>query len=266
MEMMLEAGDARVVIDPRAGGRIGSLDVSGLELLVGRCDDLLAWGCYPMAPYAGRVRNGLFTFDGTTHRLPLRLPPHAIHGTVFERPWRVDGDARLSIDLGPDWPFAGTVIQRFDLQPDFLDLHMEVRTDGAPFPASIGWHPWFRRRLSRGSPARLSFDPRKMYLRDETGISSSRIVSPPPGPWDDCFTDVRSTPSITWPGALALWIESLEEHWVVYDEPAHAICVEPMTGPIDSINSAPRLVTRESPLTMQMRLAWKRLGDEASRL
>ena len=60
---VLENDVARVVVDLEHGGRLASLRVFGRELLVGppedpgAADQLIHWGCYPMAPYAGRVRS-----------------------------------------------------------------------------------------------------------------------------------------------------------------------------------------------------------------
>lgn len=256
MEFTLEAGDARVTVDPAAGGRIASLEVAGLQLLVPRRDDPLQWGCYPMAPWAGRVRDGRFLFNGVTYELPLSLPPHAIHGTTFNRAWKYEGNGRLSIDLGEDWPFRGRAMQQISLDPEGLDLRLEVRAEREPFPASAGWHPWFLRNLARGAPAELEFHADWMYERDSTGIPSGRLVPPPPGPWDDCFTDVVSGPGLSWAGALRVSLSSSATHWVVYSEPEHAICVEPQTGPPDALNIAPETVTSESPLVAEARIAW----------
>ena len=108
----LQAGPAHCSLSPEHGGRVASLAVYGVQLLVQPPDDAynaddldpMTWGCYPMAPWAGRIRNGTFTFDGVTHQLPINLAPHAIHGTVFTRVWHVDsidGNAvTLSCDLG----------------------------------------------------------------------------------------------------------------------------------------------------------------------
>ena len=253
----LSAGPARVEIDPQHGGRISSLCVEGLELLIGRDRDPLLWGAYPMAPYAGRIRNGVFSFAGRQHSLPLRAPPHAIHGTTFNRPWREEGPGELSIDLGPDWPFAGEARQRFALDPDGLDLELCVLSHEVSFPASLGFHPWFARRLNRGDPLELHFSAREMYSKDESGIATPLRVPPKQPPWDDCFTALDSAPQLHWPGALVLDIQSETDHWVVYDEPTHAICVEPMTGPPDALNIAPRLVTAEEPLCLKTRFAWR---------
>jgi aldose 1-epimerase len=256
MEFSLEAGDARVTIDPAAGGRIASLEVAGLRLLVSRKDDPLQWGCYPMAPWAGRVREGRFRFNGVSYQLPLSLPPHAIHGTSFDRPWEYEGDGRLSIDLGDAWPFPGRAVQRVSLDSEGLDLRLEVEAEAEPFPASVGWHPWFLRNLTRGGPAELEFDAESMYQRDPTGIPTGRLLPPPPGPWDDCFTNVVSEPSVNWPGALRVSLSSSATHWVVYNEPEHAVCIEPQTGPPDALNIAQELVSPERPLVAEARIAW----------
>ena len=68
--LVLEAGDARATILPGDGGRIGSLVVGDHELLVTGDPDRMRWGSYPMAPFAGRIRHGRFTFRGIEHRLP----------------------------------------------------------------------------------------------------------------------------------------------------------------------------------------------------
>src|SRR3954451_18391486 len=109
MEVVLAAGPATVAIDPERGGRLSSLRVDGLELLVGAGDSDLDWGCYPMAPFAGRGGDGRFRSAGGEHELERTLPPHAIHGTVFDHAWKVDHaeetDAVLVTDLGDRWPF-----------------------------------------------------------------------------------------------------------------------------------------------------------------
>lgn len=251
-----EAGDARVRIDPSAGGRVAFLRVNGLDLLVGPEADPVRWGCYPMAPWAGRVRNGRFAFGGRTHQLPLRLPPHAIHGTVLDRPWTHEGGGRLSIDLGSGWPFPGRAVQEVTLREGELELRLEVHADTEPFPALFGWHPWFRRRLERGEPADLEFEAGQMYQRDDAGIPTGERVTPGGGPFDDCFTEVRADPVLHWPGALRLTLTSSVDHWVVYDEPAHALCVEPQSGPPDAFNLTPVIVEPGRPLAGRFTLAW----------
>lgn len=264
----LRAGRAAVVVDQADGGRLTSLTVGGTELLVTDGPTPLDRGCYPMAPYAGRVRRGCFVFAGVEHHLPLDLPPHAIHGTVHRRAWAAGGDGFavvLTTDLGPAWPFRGRAEHRIDLAPDALHLRLTVEAD-EPFPASAGWHPWFRRRLDHGGPVELDVPAQRMWQRDADGIPSGALVPPGPGPsrrWpaighlDDCFTDLTGPPVLRWPGALEVVVESDCEHVVVFDERPDGVCVEPQTGPPDALTLLPRVVAPGRPLVTRCTLRWR---------
>ena len=263
----LRAGAAKVAIDPASGGRVASLEIDGLELLVARVADPIGWGCYPMAPFAGRIRDGRFDFGGRSWQLERNRPPHAIHGTLLRAAWQRREDERctgadaatlaLEAPLGPGWPFAGRARSRFALTEADLAIDLAVHADDAPFPASIGWHPWFRRRLARGGAARLEITAAEVYRRDAAGIPTGERIAPPPGPWDDCFTGLSAPPRLHWPGALRLTLESSSDHFVVYDEPEDALCVEPQSGPPDAPNLMPRIVEPGHPLAMRVRFAWE---------
>jgi aldose 1-epimerase len=250
-----------VVVDLVAGGRIASFLVGDRELLRTAGAGPIEWGSFPMAPWAGRIRDSTFSFDGRTHRLPARLPPHALHGTVLDRRWRVVGEGTIATDLGPDWPYAGMAVQRFGLTADALVCRLELHAD-EPMPASIGWHPWFVRRLP-GVPGELELDldAGAMYVRDEAGIATTRRVPPPPGPWDDCFTDLRRPPILRWPGFLELTIGSECPDWVVYTRPEDALCVEPQTAPPDALNRDPTIVRPGDPLIAEMTWRWRSLAS-----
>ena len=263
----LSAGDARLVVSAHDGGRLASVTVGGRELLVTEGDGPMQWGSYPMAPFAGRIRRGRFSFAGREHALPIGMPPHAIHGVVYDRPWRTDGPDAVSIDLDERWPFRGRVTQRFALTADGLDVTMTLEAD-EPMPVTMGWHPWFRRRFGPGdADATLTFEAATMLVRDEDGMPDGRRVPPPPGPWDDTFTGVIAGPWLEWPGRLRLALSSSAAWWVVYTMPEHAICVEPQSGPPDAVNLAgvapdlgPAVVEPGAPLTHVMRWRWTRLG------
>ena len=257
----LSTPTASVHIDPVAGGRLTSMVVEDLELLVGGADSAMDWGCYVMAPFAGRVRNGRFAFKGREHQLPRNLGPHAIHGTVFARPWTVvEAEPRralLTCDLGPDWPFAGRVAHEVVLDDSSLSLRLEVAADDEPFPASCGWHPWWRRRLRRGAPLEVDVDAESMWVRGPDGVPTGELVSPvPPGPWDDCLTDLRSAPVLRWEGALEVVVDTSCDDLVVFDQPTHAICVEPQTGPPDALRLTPVLVEPGWPLVAEAEFRW----------
>jgi aldose 1-epimerase len=266
----LTAGPATVRVDRARGARLVSLVVHGHELLVqpepgrrGRPSDPLLSGCFPMAPFAGRTRGGRFAWSGQVHELVPNHAGHAMHGTVFDRRWLLEladaGYVRLRRDLQPGWPFAGWVVQEIALQPDRLELRMEVHTEGTTFPATLGWHPWFRRRIEVGGSLEVDLDAKRWYPRGVDGLPLGFIEPPPAqGPWDDCFTAVTWPARLHWPGALEVTVTSTCDHVVLYDQPRHAICLEPQTGPPDALNHLERatLVRRGRPLVAEMVLAW----------
>lgn len=266
--VVLETADARLTIEAAAGGRFASLVVGGNELLVTEGDGPIWWGCYPMAPFAGRIRDGRFRFRGHRYQLPLTMPPNAIHGTVFDRAWEVmavTGDrAELVTDLGPDWPFRGRVVQTVALLPGGLEATLEIQARDA-MPAALGWHPWFRRSIA-GSDALLEFEANGMYVRGPDGLPTGAVVPPPPRPWDDAFTEVVLPPRLTWPGILTLDLRTTAPFWVVFDERDDAICVEPQTAPPDAFNLAavvgvdPPLAAPDRPASVAMAWRWMPLA------
>ena len=257
--LTLESGPARLEVAPEAGGRIVSLRVDDLELLVTPDVDDHDYGCFPMAPWAGRVRHGSFDFEGQRFQLPLNHPPHAIHGTVRDHPWKEDGEGVISAPLGPPWPFGGLVVQRFGLAPNALHLTMEVHASDEAMPVSCGWHPWWNRHAGRGEPLRVELDAGAMYARDDDGIPTGELVPLGPRPWDDCFTRIGDRPAVLrWPGALTVALETSCRCVVVFDEPAHAICVEPQTDPPDAFNLGPTVVRPGEPLVATATWSWRR--------
>lgn len=249
---------AELVLDLDAGCRLASLRVLGHELLVTEPIEqpaALTWGAFPMAPWAGRTRRGRFTFRGVEHTLPVNLGEHAVHGTVFDRPWEPVSDVAFETDLGESWPFPGSVRHEVELGEEGVELRLEVRAEAGPMPATCGWHPWFRRVVA-GSAGRPVIEADYMLQRDHEGVATRRRVEPPPGPWDDCLGGLHEPPRVAWPGVLSVEVRSTCEYVVVFDERTEAICVEPQTAPPDSLNHDPLVVTPGRPLTARSTWAW----------
>lgn len=256
----LTAPGVAAVVDLVAGGRVSSFIVDGRELLKTSDDDPVRWGSFPMVPFAGRVRDAVLHVDGAELPLPPRMPPHAIHGTGLDRLWDVVGEATIATELGPDWPFRGRAVQRFELGPDHFTCRLELHAD-EPMPASIGWHPYFLRRLDGvDAPVELDFEAGAIIVKDAAGIATDETAAPGPGPWDDCFLDVRRPPVVRWPGFLELTVESDCPAWVVYTVPEDSICVEPQTAPPDAVNTHPTIVRPGEPLIAEMTWRWRSLA------
>jgi aldose 1-epimerase len=246
-------------VDADDGGRIAALRIGRRVVLVagdphGAPDGQpMSWGSFLMAPWAGRVRRGRFSLDGVEHHLDVNLPPHAIHGTTFTRPWTVDlvdgSDVTMSVPLG--WELGGTAQQRIAVTDREVRCELSVTAGDQPMPAEVGWHPWFV------LPDELVFEPEAMYRRDDEGIPDGTLVPPGPQPWDDCFVGADRA-VLRWRGTepLELTVTSDCDHWVVYTEPTHAACVEPQSGPPDAFNLRPRILAPGTTLTRTMWWRW----------
>lgn len=265
IELRTPSGEAAVTVSPENGGRWTSLRVGDLEVLGRGGHRLLDWGNYPMAPYAGRIRHGRIEWNGRRHQLPIDLPPHAIHGVTLDRVWQVLDAAghqiALRCDFDTRWPWRGHVVQYLDLDDTGVHARLEVHADDEPMPAWTGYHPWFRRRLTRGEPARFTVTCGYQLPRDAEGMPSrtaAPVASPlPDGPWDDVFGDVAWPAAISWDDALRIDIRSDATYVVVFDEKPDALCVEPQTAPANAIESGTADVVQPgTPLSMEMQITW----------
>lgn len=242
-------------IDPQRGGRIAQITFRGTDLLIDEPDsggDPMRWGCYPMVPWAGRIRDGCFEFDGVAYRLPVADDGHAIHGVGYTSAWQIDAhddtSVELTLDLPNDasWPFGGNTRQRTTVDGNEILIELRVTAGDAAFPVTFGWHPWFRK------PDRVEFHPDAMYRRVD-GLAVDEQVDVPPGPWDDCFVNVEPVVAIVDEVTLNLTSDCTD--WVVYDQPAHATCIEPQSGPPDAFNIRPVILDPGQTMGRWFRIA-----------
>ena len=107
-----------------------------------------------MAPFANRVKNGSYTFQGTTYHLNDGSS-HAMHGLLpAELPCTASivlADA-ASVTLShkfdgsdPGYPFAVAVDFCYTLGVAGFTIDVTARNmmDGSAAPFMCGWHPWY---------------------------------------------------------------------------------------------------------------------------
>lgn len=297
----LAHGRTRVTVAPDAGGRIAQVELrdhdgAWLPLLAAPEDEgqLLAeplmWGCYPMAPWPGRVDGARFTWRGRTHELPVNDGAHSIHGRAVYLPWSVahEGDSfcLLTVDIGPEegWPFPGRVLQHIGVQDEGLMLRLEVRAlEDAVFPVGAGWHPWFRRDVRPDIEPAVQMIASEMYERRDDLIPTGATEAPygdaelRDGPelgerrLDHFYRGVTEPIRIQWGDVELLMTSSANAtHAVVYTS-ERGFCVEPQTCAPDAFNLAARglegtglaVVDAGHPLVVESAWRWRILfGQE----
>jgi galactose mutarotase-like enzyme len=191
----LRAGPAAATIAPGDGGMLLSLEVNGRELLVQRREGfgpVPTFGSFVMAPWVAELSEGRLEVPGTRARMPINFGRHAIHGLVFDRPWRpmeVDATmATLVCDLGDPWPFGGQVRQQIALDASGITFELEVQAADRAMPAALGWHPWFA--APDPCHVRVGIDADRTLELDGELLPTGRVVRVDDG------TDLRSTPII----------------------------------------------------------------------
>ena len=254
-----------VWVSPQHGGRMTRAEVHGHPLLVESAsresDAPTAWGNYVMAPWAGRLRNATFTHRNNKHVFVANDSPHAIHGLTFSDAWSVVEHSTASITLRYDfvspWPFDGWCEHTISVDQHEITCTLAVNSSNGTWPALLGWHPWFLKTWKLQS----NFDT--MLRRDPDNIVSTIAMPPTQQPWDDCFMHARSAPTLS-NGHDRLTLQSDCSHWMIYTQPAHAFCVEPMSGPPNSLDDAhPNqiLVSTSQPLQRTLRFVYTTEAD-----
>ena len=239
--MLLRAGNICAEVAPTDGGRIAQIFYNNNELLIGRThkepvNTPLTWGCYPMAPFAGRLAHGTFSWNENRYSTLQNYGQHAIHGTVVTRPWEITehSDTHVAMSIALDdgshalWPFAGTCEHSVHVTPEEVKCVLTIHSLEA-FPYQLGWHPCWKK------PDSAHFAFGSMFEKDVDHIVTGSMVTPTDGPWDDCFTDVIAEPTLVI-NDVAISLTSTAEYWVIYDELAHTTCIEPQTGPPNAFN------------------------------
>ena len=246
--IQLSVGDTAVLVAPEHGGRLASITNRGVDVLVGAdraSGDVLGWGCYPMVPWCGRIANGRFVWNGRDIRLDRNSGLHALHGTTFDTAWDVidasDDAVAMSVPInGKGWPFLGHVTHSVSVADGVVRMTLDVVVD-EPAPVQVGWHPWF----VKPSALRTTFT--SMYVRAPDDATTAQVVVPTSPPWDDCFTNGEVEPFLV--GGVSVTLKSSCQHWVIYDEPTYATCIEPQSGPPNGVNiGVIDVVTPDEPM------------------
>jgi aldose 1-epimerase len=226
-------------------------------------------------PFPGRIGGAAFRFEGREYRLePGDAFGNAIHGFVYNRPWRVveQSDARVvgefqaSVDdasILERWPADFRIRVAYEVRGRELVSEIRYENTGAqPLPCGFGTHAYFRLPLAEGNRVAdtIVTAPVERFWELEQMIPTGRRLPLPVDQllsaglrlddyqFDTCFTGVRADADgrvrtrladPTSGRCVTQTFDAAFTQCVVYT-PGHreAICVEPYTCVPDAIRLA----------------------------
>lgn len=169
---------------------------------------------FPLVPWSNRIPNGRLEVGSRSWQLRRNSDDGtAEHGTVTEYPWETvdSADDHIVLSLSTSglvglnfpWRFGAEVAYRVD-GPTLQVTTTVTNRDEEPFPAGMGHHPYFQRRLAPGAPpASLAISASAAYplkhcvatgpaaaVEGRTDFREPRPVGEQA--LDDCFTGFRS--------------------------------------------------------------------------
>ena len=248
----LSAQDAELVLAPEAGGGIAQLRLGGREILRAPAEPPGLAEC-PMAPWVNRIRGGRFVWRGREIDLTAGPAgsPQGLHGIAWRLPWVVRSQSAREAALelvwtgGAGWPFAFSLIRRFELSPDALMIEAVLTNIGAaPMPFALGFHPYFPAAGAvvhaathggwitdaDGIPATIALEEVASRMRAGLTIAHEDL--------DTCFFGWNGAARIAWPSHdLEIMARPVVDCLQVYT-PAGAdfFCLEPQSAMPDALN------------------------------
>jgi aldose 1-epimerase len=216
-----------------------------------------------MAPWAGRIKNNEVVFNGKHFPQEINFQEWAIHGTVAFEEGKVQNQTSTSVEIIHEtndlWPIKMEIVQKWFITHNFVKCQVLVSSSSGEFPAEIGWHPWFKRQLKKGKPARFGIEAISQYKKDGKLITLNETKPIGIPPFDDTFDVPSGKGFIEWPDALRVDFLSDVDTFVIFDEPKDFFCIEPQTGPPDAINQPRHIVSPGKPLEASVKWEVTRL-------
>lgn len=257
-----ECGGALTRFDVQVGGALVEVLRSALDRSAHRIC-ALGSSCFPLIPYAGRLRNGRFRFAGNEYRFPLNAAPerHSSHGDGWTRPWDLMHlDRRTAImRLGAEdsAPLQYEATQSISVTSQRVRVALSSRNVGTqPIPMGLGLHPYFANRaqavVTANLPGHWRWDDELMPIAQQKNplagalASGSEVTGLPVAAE---FTGWDGRAVIDWP-ALGLRVELTTtpalRHVVMWLPVGESFfCFEPICHATDALNEYPGTVAGE---------------------
>ena len=249
----------KAIISLQEGARISSLIVEG-KTIIKELPDFSYSDSYAAAilfPFVSRIENGVYQFDGKNYQLDCNQAGiNALHGLVYNKIFTVvkkkvtASNAAVTLvytETNPPigFPFKYELQLTYTLSENNLGIHIKVTNiDKAPFPFTLGWHPYFftehlqESLVKFNSHQQVAFDE-KLITKEIIPYENDEIFLIKDKQLDDCFVmDDDIIEFITPEYQLKITSDVAQNYLQMYTPPHKTlIAIEPMTGISNSFNN-----------------------------
>jgi aldose 1-epimerase len=259
--VQLNNGRLRVMLAPEIGGSVARFDILSRDQTLPLfrpakpgADSVLDMGCFPVVPFANRIRGGAFAFRGRTITMQPnikgeRLP---LHGQGWLHPWTVQRADACTAELAHEhaageWPWHYEAHQLFCLDDTGLEIRLSCRNLSAEdMPCGLALHPYFPCTATTVLDAPVhgvwTIDADVLPVSREPAIErydlrDRRICG---AGLDNGFEGWSGRADITWPDTgAAMTIVSPAPRLQIFSPPSGGIfVVEPATNANAALNAA----------------------------
>lgn len=254
----MRAGGLEAALSPAVGGSLLGLALDGVDLLrraPDGADDPLAMASFPLVPYANRIADGRFAFEGADYQLPLNFGdhPHSIHGFGWQTGWTASETGATSAHLIHEhrgeahWPSAYQAEQHATLTPSQLSMSLFATNIGdVAMPIGLGFHPYFL----ADEATTLTFGARGLWLSTPDMLPDVQAPADALGDWsqpaivrgstlvDNAYTGWDGTAIVQRGDGLRLIITATGADWLHVYRPPDSVdfCLEPVSHMPDAVN------------------------------
>ncbi|MGC8505650.1 MAG: aldose 1-epimerase [Thermoplasmata archaeon] len=249
---MLEIGceNSRAGIDT-LGAYLSSLTIGSTVVLMESEDGHQTHGgCAVLSPFANRIRNAEYVFEGKRYSLPKNSGEHSIHGLLRDLRWNVEKSennrvAVLSTVLRhPGYPSELYSKLTYSISENSFSVdYVALNSGSANCPVLIGFHPYFmtgkKWKLDyRGKVTKLLYMD-QYFPSGETEPADLRSENLHLSKLDNCFHFDGDLRLISDNGTFLIKRSNMP-YLVIYNGTYagnDSVAIEPMTGAPDAYNN-----------------------------
>jgi aldose 1-epimerase len=245
--LRLSSADTILDINPDVAGSISRLVRNGVDVMRPTPEgatDALQTACFPLVPFANRIRNGEFVFEGHKVQLAPNLGdghPHTLHGQGWRKPWQVIETTAARAVLGyhhfaDEWPWEYEATLIYELRADGVRVFLSVKNlSKATMPVGLGFHPYFIRKPD----SRLKAAVDGVWISDEETLPRNWHAGVLKKDWTHGYTGFKGRAEIYEGEQLTHVLRASPDcHWMHVFVPLEGdyFCVEPVNHMPDPFN------------------------------